>query len=290
LTPAAGCFRECDLVFFSAGAEVSRKLVPQALSEGALVIDNTSAFRMQAEVPLVVAEVNSHTLPPKSRLIANPNCCAAILTVVLHPLHRKFRLTGLVITTLQSVSGAGRRAQQELLTQIKQAAEGQELTPSVFPHQILLNVIPQIPQSNAFNEEGVSGEERKIAQETRKILQLPQLEIAVTCVRVPVLRGHCLSVWAEFETPVDVNRVRLLLGQSPGIRVVDSPQKQQYPLPINASGTDEVLVGRIRKANDAGSALLLWIAGDNLRKGAALNALQIIKYLHRQHSCPPNRR
>lgn len=268
------CFRGVEVAIFTAGGAISREWGPQAVQSGALVIDNSSAFRQQPDVPLVVPEVNPHALRqrPARGLIANPNCSTIQMVVVLKPLLERAGLKRVVVSTYQSVSGAGRRAIDELGGQVAALFNGQDPLCEVFPHRIAFNCLPQIGD---FLPEGDTQEERKIVEETRKILEQPQLGVSATTVRVPVFVCHSESVNIELERPLSADEARQLLEKAPGVRVVDIPEKRLYPMLLEATGLDEVLVGRIRRDPSVPHGLNCWIVADNLRKGAALNAVQI---------------
>ena len=273
-TPEA--FRGVDVAFFSAGATRSRALAGAARAAGALVIDNSSAFRMQPDVPLVVPEVNPEALAGHGGLIANPNCVAAILTVAIAPLRQLGQLERLVVSTYQSASGAGARAMEDLLVQTRAALAGEEVVPAVLPHPYAFNLFSH----NAdMADNGYNGEENKVVEETRKILGQPDLGIGITCVRVPVLRAHTEVVHLEFDRAVAPEAAREVLSVAPGVIVVDDPVRNHYPMPNEATGRDEVLVGRIRRDPSHPRGLGLLICGDQLLKGAALNAVQIAETL-----------
>lgn len=280
------CFRGVDIGLFSAGGVVSKKFAPLAAKRGCIVIDNTSAFRMQKDVPLVVPEVNAHRIKENKGIIANPNCSTIQMVVALNPLHKEFRLRRIVVTTFQSVSGAGGRAMRELLDETLKIIKSnssdvilkdRDKLKSIFPHQIAFNVIPQIPQKDPYLEDGYTIEEHKMMDETRKIIEDDRIEISATCVRVPVLIAHSESINAEFEKVVTVGRVIEILSKASGVVLTDDPVKS-YPMPINCAGRDEVFVGRIRKDLNR-NCIDMWIVSDNLRKGAALNAVQIAELL-----------
>ncbi len=276
LTPDS--FTGVDLAFFSAGAAVSREFVPHARRAGAVVIDNSSAFRLDPEVPLVVPEVNPDALRSHRRLIANPNCTAIILAVALWPLHRARRLRRVVVSTYQAVSGAGARALAELESQTRDVLAGRPPRPTVFPVPCAFNVFSH---DSPVGPDGCNGEETKVIQETRKMFAAPALPIAVTCIRVPVRRAHTESVAAEFAEPLDVAEARQLLAAAPGVRVVDDPAAGRFPTPLEATGQDDVLVGRLRQDMSIPDrrGVQLLCCGDQLRKGAALNAVQIAQLL-----------
>jgi aspartate-semialdehyde dehydrogenase len=265
-------FEGVDLALFSAGADVSLLYGPLAVEAGALVVDNSSAWRMKENVPLVVPEVNSGDLRDNEGIIANPNCCAIPLSVVLEPLRKEVGLRRVLVSTYQSASGAGRALVDELAEQTRAVASGKTPEAVVYPQQLVHNVVPGgwKPDQEGYNEEEV-----KIVQETRKILHQPDLPLAATCVRVPVPVGHGEAVFLETERMLAADDARLLLGMAPGIVVEDDPHARLYPTPAAVAGKDEVYVGRIRNDLSCSRGLALWIVSDNLRKGAALNAVQI---------------
>ena len=263
---------EVDIAFISANGSVSRELAPIAVREGALVIDDSSAFRMEPEVPLVVPEVNADDLERHRGIVAIPNCSTTPLVMVLRPLHDVNAIKRVVADTYQSVSGTGAAAVEELRTQSGQALKGQRVEPSVYPHQVAFNALPQV---EAFTDNGYTTEEMKMVHETRKILHLPELPVSATCVRVPVMVSHSEAVHLEFTHPISPREVREVLSGFPGVKVLDDPESNLYPTPIDAAGKDDVFVGRIRQDLSHPSGIAMWIVSDNLRKGAALNALQI---------------
>ncbi|HNU67999.1 MAG TPA: aspartate-semialdehyde dehydrogenase [Myxococcota bacterium] len=271
---AGADFAGIDLIFSAPGASVSLEYVPRAVAAGALVIDKSSAFRMAPDVPLVVPEVNGDAASRETRIIASPNCSTIPLVMVLDPLHRRFGIRRVVVSTYQAVSGAGQKAGDELIGQTVAILNRRPMPIEVFPHQIAFNCLPQV-ETFEPGLEGYSTEEQKVCDETRKIMGIPDLRITATCVRVPVVNGHSESVNIEFESPVDPAEARKLLDSMPGIRIVDSPAQGEYPMAVEASGLDEVLVGRIRRDFSVDNGLNLWLACDNIRKGAALNAIQI---------------
>jgi aspartate-semialdehyde dehydrogenase len=266
------CFEGTDLALFSAGATVSREWGPAAVASGALVVDNSSAFRMDPEIPLVVPEVNARALPRPPALIANPNCSTIQMVVALKPLHDLFGLERVIVSTYQSTSGAGRRALEELVSGTRGYLEGKEPAPERFPHPIAFNLIPQVDE---FGDGGYTREEWKMVNETRKILGLPGLRVTPTCVRVPVQRSHSEMVWASFSRELDLGAARRALESFPGVVVQDDPGTKRYPLPRHAERTDPVYVGRLRRDPGDQRALVFWVVSDNLLKGAALNAVQI---------------
>jgi len=269
-------FTGTDVVLASAGAAVSRQFAPRAVAAGAVVIDNTSAFRMDPEVPLVVPEVNAFEIARHRGIIANPNCTTIQLVVALAPLHAAFGLRRVVVSTYQAVSGAGRKGIEELTRQCMALLSGRPVDIDVFPHQIAFNVLPHIDR---FEEDGFTCEEHKVMSETRKILGLPDLAITATTVRVPVLNGHSESVNVTFDREPDLDEVRAVLERASGVVVEDEPMDATYPMALGISGRDEVFVGRIRRDPSAPNSLHLWVVADNLRKGAALNAVQIAEHL-----------
>jgi aspartate-semialdehyde dehydrogenase len=274
-------FEGIDFAFFSAGSAVSRKWVSIAVKSGAVVIDNTSAFRMDKNVPLVVPEVNAHTLKAHKGIIANPNCATIQLVVALKPLHDYARIKRVVVTTFQSVSGAGLRALNEMKQQSKSLLRipHSPFRNRIFPHQIAFNVIPQIPQSDAFETGGYTGEETKVINETKKIMGDYSIKVTSTCVRVPVYRGHSESVNIETAKPLSVLKARELLKKAAGVKLMDDVSQELYPTPAETAGRDAVYVGRIRKDDTVKNGLNLWVVSDNIRKGAALNAVQIAEIL-----------
>ena len=269
-------FEGIDVALFSAGGSISTAFAPIAVDAGAVVIDNSNAWRMEPEVPLVVPEVNPGEAFKHKGIIANPNCSTIQMVVVLDPLHRKWELKRVVVTTFQSVSGTGKNAVDELKQQIRDIEEGKPATAQVYPHQIAYNCLPHI---DIFLDNGYCREEQKMIDETRKIMGLPGLPITATTVRVPVYVGHGESVNCEFKKPVEPDEAREALGQAQGVEVVDDPSKNLYPLAVDCEGQDASFVGRIRKDYSAENALNLWVVSDNLRKGAALNAIQIAELL-----------
>ena len=269
---AHDAFEGVDLALFSAGASRSIEFAPSAVEAGAVVVDNSSAFRMDAGVPLVVPEGNPDALRAPKGIIATPNCSTIQMVVALKPLHDAARIRRVVVSTYQAVSGAGQAAIDELERQVEARAQGRESKPAKFPHAIAFNCLPQI---DVFLEEGDTKEERKMVNETRKIMGLPDLPVSATCVRVSVVNAHSESVNVEFERPITPEKARELLSRAPGVQVVDDPARSVYPMPILSAGKDPVYVGRIRRDPSAPHALNLWVVSDNLRKGAALNAVQI---------------
>jgi aspartate-semialdehyde dehydrogenase len=272
----ADAFEGIQIALFSAGGARSLEFAPHAVEAGAVVIDNSSAFRMRDDVPLVVPEVNEADLENHHGIVANPNCVAAPLVVALKPLVDAVGLERLVVSSYQSVSGTGAAAVAELREQAAGFLAGDEPEPQVYPHPIAFNVLPHI---DTFDESGYTGEERKVADETRKMLGLPDLAVSATCVRVPVLYAHSQAVHIETTDKLTADQARNLLMAAPGVILVDEPQLARYPLPRDAAGRDDVLVGRIREDASHPRGLVLWISSDNLRKGAATNAVQIAESL-----------
>lgn len=269
-------FKGIDIALFSAGAERSKIWAPIAAKSGCVVVDNSSQWRMDPEVPLVVPEVNSHDLKWHKGIIANPNCSTIQMVVVLKPLHDAARIKRVVVTTFQSVSGTGKRAMDELLQQTTDLLNLREVKCNVYPHQIAFNVLPHIDK---FLENGYTKEEMKMVNETKKIMGDDSIRITATTVRVPVFRCHSESLNIETEKKIMPDEVRAMLSKAPGIVVFDAPEKNVYPLPINVAGKDETYVGRIREDESIENGINMWIVADNLRKGAALNAVQIAEKL-----------
>jgi len=265
-------FKGIDIALFSAGTETSRHFSPIAAQSGAVVIDNSSAFRMHPEVPLVVPEVNAEDIKRHKGIIANPNCSTIQMVVALYPLHKVNPIKRIVVDTYQAVSGTGSAAIEELTTQAKQVLEGQSTIPHVYPHQIAFNVLPEI---DVFLDNGYTKEEWKLVEETRKIMHADDIAISATCVRVPVFTGHSEAIHVEFSRPMSPDEARRILAQAPGVKLLDDPTISLYPQPWSSAGSDEVFVGRIRRDASHSNGLTMWVVTDNLRKGAALNAVQI---------------
>ncbi len=272
----ADAFKGIDIAFFSAGAARSREFVPAAKAAGAIAIDNSSAFRMDPNVPLVVPEVNARDLRRHNGLIANPNCTAAILATAVWPIHQAVGVRRIIVSTYQAASGAGAAAMRELEDQTHEYAEGKEITKSVFPHQIAFNVFSH---NTKVAENGYNEEENKVVEETRKMFHAPDLAIQPTCIRVPVLRAHAEAITLELEAPMSPEEARTLLSRAPGLKIVDDPQANHFPMPLEASGDLNVHVGRIRRDLSNPNGLALFVAGDQLLKGAAWNAVQIAEEL-----------
>ena len=269
-------FKGIDLALFSAGASVSKQYAPVAVDSGCVVIDNSSAWRMDKEVPLIIPEVNPDALGDRWRIIANPNCSTIQMVVALKPIHDRYRIRRVVVSTYQSVSGSGQKAIEELERQSRAVLEGKPAQAEVYPHQIAFNCLPHI---DVFLDNGYSKEEMKMVHETRKILGDESIEVSPTTVRVPVFYSHSEAVNVETEQAMEIEEVKKLLSAFPGIRVVDAPDKNEYPLAVEATGKGDVMVGRIRKDLDRENAINFWVVSDNLLKGAALNAVQIAELL-----------
>ncbi|GAB7388275.1 aspartate-semialdehyde dehydrogenase [Bacillaceae bacterium] len=276
-------FTGVEIALFSAGGSVSKKLAKEAVARGAVVIDNTNAYRMDPEVPLVVPEVNIDKAKEHKGIIANPNCSTIQMVTALEPLRKRFGIARIIVSTYQAVSGAGNKAIEELLEQSRAVLEGKPVEPRVLPvasqprkHQIAFNAIPQI---DVFQENGFTLEEMKMVNETKKIFGDDTIAVAATCVRIPVITGHSESVYVELKENFDLQEVKNLLHDAPGVVVVDNPEEQAYPLATEAAGKNEVFVGRIRRDLTCEKGLHMWIVSDNLLKGAAWNAVQIAEHL-----------
>ncbi|MHC4182102.1 MAG: aspartate-semialdehyde dehydrogenase [Planctomycetota bacterium] len=273
-------FEGINIALFSAGGDISREFVPYAIEKNCVVVDNTSAFRMDDDVPLVVPEVNANKIAEHNGVIANPNCSTIQLVLVLKPIHDAAKIKRVVVSTYQAVSGAGLKASDELRKETEYILSNKgEYDRSIFPHQIAFNVLPQIPQGDAFLQNGYTSEEMKMIDETKKIMGDDSLRITTTTVRVPVFRGHSESVNIETREKINADEARVLLSKAEGVVVLDDPSKQLYPLATEAAGKDETFVGRIREDNSVENGLNLWVVSDNLLKGAALNAVQIAEKL-----------
>jgi aspartate-semialdehyde dehydrogenase len=269
-------FAGVDIALFSAGAELSREFAPIAVKAGAVVIDNSAAWRMAPEVPLVVPEVNAHDIQRHKGIIANPNCSTIQMVVALKPLHDQARIKRIVVTTFQSVSGTGKEAMDELMAECQDLLSFKEASPKVYPYQIAFNCLPQIDD---FLPSGYTKEEMKMVHETRKIMGDQSIHVTATTVRVPVYVGHSEAINIETEQKVSANEARALLSTAPGVLLYDDPAHKIYPMPLEVAGKDEVYVGRIREDESIANGLNLWVVADNLRKGAALNAVQIAEHL-----------
>ena len=283
-------FDKIDIAFFSAGGDVSRNYVPIACQSDAIAIDKSSAFRMDPHVPLVIPEINAEDVRQNRGVIANPNCTTTVMLMALYPLHRVFDVRRVFATSFQAVSGSGARGVEALSRQIRAAAPSEDssskpgsATPAatateaeVYPHPIAFNLLPHI---DSFLENGYTKEEAKMQDETRKIMHLPELRVSTTCVRVPVYRAHSVAVSAEFERSVSVEQAREVLAKAPGLELVDEPQSNRYPMPLSVAGKDNCQVGRVRLDCAFENGLSFWVSGDQLLKGAALNAVQIAELL-----------
>ena len=276
LTPDS--FAGIDIALFSAGGSISRDFAPAAAAAGCVVVDNSSYFRQVDSVPLVVPEINAADALQHRGIIANPNCTTAITLMALAPLHRAFGVKRIFASSYQAVSGTGAKALEELERQVKEIATGQPVSREVYPYQIAFNVLPQV---DSFLPDGYTKEEMKLQNEGRKIMHHPSFRASVTCVRVPVLRSHSIAVSAEFEKPISVQAAREVLAHAPGLDIVDEPAKQRYPMPLFTSDKDNCEVGRLRMDCAMENGLCFWVSGDQLLKGAALNAVQIAELLLR---------
>lgn len=282
-------FSGVDIALFSAGADISHRFSPIAARAGAVVIDNSSAFRMDPQVPLVVPEVNPSDIHAHNSIIANPNCSTIQMVVALNPLHQISPIKRILVSTYQAVSGTGSNAMEELRQQTAQmmAGERDQIAPKAYPHQIAFNALPFV---EAFLDNDYTTEEWKMVQETRKILHDEDMPISATCVRVPVYIGHGEAVNVEFGQPMSSKEAREILSGAPGVKVLDSPKDDLYPLPISSEGTDDVFVGRIRQDVSHPNGLVMWVVADNLRKGAALNAVQIAEVVVNEEVLSPSMR
>jgi aspartate-semialdehyde dehydrogenase len=272
----AEAFAGIDLALFSAGGGISREFAPKAVAAGCVVVDNSSAFRMDDQVPLVVPEINGADVKQHRGIIANPNCTTAIALMALYPLHQAFHVKRIFASSYQAVSGTGAKAIEELRRQVQQVVAGQPVTREVYPHQIAFNVLPHV---DSFLPNGYTKEEMKMENEGRKIMHHPTFRASVTCVRVPVYRAHSVAITAEFEKPASVEAAREALSKAPGLDFVDHPEKAEYPLPLYAAEKDNCQVGRLRRDCAMDNGLCFWVSGDQLLKGAALNAVQIAEVL-----------
>ena len=272
----AQSFGGVDVALFSAGSPVSKEFAPAAVRAGAVVVDNSSAFRLDPDVPLVIPPINGADAAAHRGIIANPNCTTAVTLMALAPLHRAFGVKRVFASSYQAVSGTGARAIAELRGQVAALAAGQAATAEIYPHQIAFNVLPQV---DVFLPDGYTKEEMKMQGETRRILHLPEFRASVTCVRVPVYRAHSVAVSAEFARPVSLEAARAALAAAPGLEVVDDPGVNQYPMPLHSAGRDDCAVGRLRRDCALDNGLAFWVSGDQLLRGAALNAVEIAELL-----------
>jgi aspartate-semialdehyde dehydrogenase len=279
-------FEGIDIALFSAGTDISRYFSPIAAQSGAVVIDNSAAFRMDPKVPLVVPEINVEDIKWHKRIIANPNCSTIQMVVALYPLHQVNPIKRIIVVTYQSVSGTGSAAVEELTEQAKQVLEGQTTVPHVYPHQIAFNLLPEI---DVFLDNDYTKEEWKMVEETRKIMHADDISISAMCVRVPVFIGHSEAVHIEFSEPMSPDEARRILAQAPGVKILDDPAISLYPQPWSAAGTDDVFVGRIHRDASHPCGLVMWVVADNIRKGAALNAVQIAEEMIKRDWISPKR-
>ena len=269
-------FKDVDLVLASAGGSTSKKWKKTIIESGATIIDNSSAFRMDPQVPLIIPEINPEAAANHRGIIANPNCTTILMGIAIYPLHRVQSIQRIVVATYQSASGAGARAMEEVKVQSQAILNGEEPQAEILPYPLAFNLFPH---NSPLNDQGYCEEEMKMINETRKIFNAPHLKITATCVRVPVLRAHSETVNLQFATPFPVEKARAILAQSPGVKLIEDWQANYFPMPIDATGKDEVLVGRIRQDLSHPNSLELWLCGDQIRKGAALNAIQIAELL-----------
>lgn len=269
-------FAGVDVALFSAGGSISKAFAPHATQAGAVVVDNSSAFRMDADVPLVVPEINAEDIKSSRGIIANPNCTTAITLMALYPLHQAFGVKRVIASSYQAVSGTGAQAIEELRSQVEAIAAGRPIETKVYPHQIAFNVLPHV---DSFLADGYTKEEMKMQNEGRRIMHHPNFRASVTCVRVPVYRAHSVAVSAEFEKPITVEAARAVLAKAPGLDIVDDPANNSYPLPLKVAESDNCQVGRIRMDCALDNGLAFWVVGDQLLKGAALNAVQIAELI-----------
>ncbi len=269
-------FKGVDIALFSAGGEASRYFSPIAAQSRTVVIDNSSAFRMDPKVPLVVPEINPEDIKKHKGIIANPNCSTIQMVMALYPLHEVNPIKRIIVTTFQSVSGTGTAAVDELTLQSKQILDGQAVVPHVYPHQIAFNILPEI---DVFLDNAYTKEEWKMVEETRKIMHASNIAISATCARVPVFIGHSEAVTVEFSETMSPEEARRILAQAPGVKLLDDPTISLYPQAWSAAGADEVFVGRIRRDSSCDKGLVMWVVSDNIRKGAALNAVQIAEVI-----------
>jgi aspartate-semialdehyde dehydrogenase len=281
-----GIFGDLDVAFFATEGAITKALAPDAVKAGCLVIDKSSAYRMDPTVPLVIPEINPEGLRHHHGIIANPNCSTAVTLMALWPLHQAFGLKRYIAATYQSVSGTGTDAVDELEAQVQAYVKGEAITHKVYPHQIAFNAIPQV---DSFGSDGYTGEETKMMLESRRIMGLPGLKVSATCVRVPVVRAHSVAVNAEFERPVSVEAARAAIAAFPGAQLVDDPANKAYPTPLAFSRQVKCGVGRIRLDSALDNGLAFWVSGDNLWKGAALNALQNAELMAREGWLKPKR-
>ncbi len=277
-------FKDVDLVLDSAGGSNSKAWVKTIVESGAVMVDNSSAFRMNPQVPLIVPEINPETAANHQGVIANPNCTTILMALAIYPLHQVQPLKRVVVSTYQSASGAGARAIEEVKTQAQAILNGELAKPEVLPYPLAFNLFPH---NSALNDQGYCEEEMKMINETRKIFNQPDLPLSATCVRVPVLRAHSEAINIEFSNPLPVAKAREILSESPGVKLIEDWENNYFPMPIDATGQDDVLVGRIRQDLSHPNSLELWLCGDQIRKGAALNAVQIAELLVQEELIKP---
>jgi aspartate-semialdehyde dehydrogenase len=269
-------FKDIEIAFFAAGSDTSRQFAKTALDSGTIIIDKSSAFRMDKDVPLIVPEVNKDKIKEHKGIIASPNCATIILVMAIYPLSKLSKIKRLVVSTYQSTSGAGAKAMEELLVQTKAYLNDEKIVKEVFPHQIAFNLFSH---NTRIYENGYNDEENKVIEETRKIMGDPDVKISATCIRVPILRSHCESINVEFENKVTVDRIRESIIKSEGVKLVDDRENNYFPMPIDSSEKDEILIGRIREDISRENCVEIFVSGDQLLKGAALNAVQIAEEL-----------
>ncbi|MBP0018637.1 MAG: aspartate-semialdehyde dehydrogenase [Cyanobacteria bacterium SBLK] len=279
-------FRDIDLVLASAGGSTSKKWATAIVKAGAVMIDNSSAFRMDLSVPLVVPEINPEAITQHQGIIANPNCTTILMGIAVYPLHQIQPVERIIVATYQSASGAGARAMEEVKVQSRAILEGKEPQAEILPYPLAFNLFPH---NSPLNDRGYCQEEMKMVNETRKIFSAPRIRISATCVRVPVLRAHSETINLEFNAPFDLEKAQNILSTAPGVRLVEDWQRNYFPMPIEASGQDDVLVGRIRQDISHPNCLELWLSGDQIRKGAALNAIQIAELLVEKKCLKPQK-
>ncbi|MDP1579368.1 MAG: aspartate-semialdehyde dehydrogenase [Candidatus Didemnitutus sp.] len=279
IAAAPAAFDGLDLAFFAADGAIARALAPEAVQRGCLVLDKSSAFRMVADVPLVIPEINLEATRGHRGIIASPNCSTAVALMGLWPLHQAFGVQRAFFSTYQSVSGTGAEAVEELEAQVQAHVRGELMPRKVYPYQIAFNAIPQV---DSFGADGYTGEESKMREESRKIMNLPSLKVSATCVRVPVVRAHSVAVTAEFERPVDLARARAVIAEFAGAELTDDPSKSVYPTPLDYTRKVKCGVGRLRRDSALDNGLSFWVSGDNLWKGAALNSIQIAEAMIRE--------
>ncbi|HOJ92223.1 MAG TPA: aspartate-semialdehyde dehydrogenase [Dictyoglomaceae bacterium] len=267
---------KADFALFSIGEDISLELAPKVAQKGTIIIDNSNAFRMDPNVPLVIPEINPEDLNNHKNIIANPNCSTIQMLVALNPLHKKWKLKRIFVATYQSVSGKGKDAINELLQSTEAYLKGQDISPTVFPYPIAFNLIPHI---DSFEEGNYTREEIKMVRETHKILHDSSIKVSPTCVRAPIIRGHSEAILAEFEREFTLKEVYETLEKAPGVKVIDNPKEKKYPMPFYCNGKDDVFVGRLREDLFEPKAINIWVVSDNIRKGAALNAVQILERL-----------